>query len=325
MHEISYRSFFVTFIFLAGLVIVPGFAQPLPDNFPVAESAKEPASPAVATPRVATGKDLYCAGYIRTTALHAHTQIVGGEEENRIAHFGQGDVVYLNAGRAQNLREDMLLSIARPMGKFRSPYRRTGGQELGFYVREMGMLRIMAVQEKTATARVVVSCDDIQLGDVVVPFTEKTAPATNVNEPLPRYQAAEGRLAGRIVLQREQREHIGPRDVVYLDLGKEEGVKEGDTFTIYRQQPDDGNIFNFNDDDVTLRGSSDYQSDKFKGGKYSSDHPYEARQQVKNKRPVLPQKIVGELVVIAVEGKSATAIVTRTTQEVHTGDRVRSR
>lgn len=329
MREITCRSILlkISFTLVVCLAALPGLAQspPLPDNLPVAESAKEPAMPGLATPRVATGDDLYCAGYIRATAPTTEMKIIGGEEENRVAHFGQGDVVYLNAGHAQNIRAGMLLSVTRPMGKFRSPYKRIGGKDLGVFVRELGLMRVMAVQEKTATARIIVSCSDIQFGDLLVAFAERRSPETDISKQIPRYQPAQGEYAGRIVLQREQREHIGPRDVVYIDLGKDEGVKVGDTFTIYRKQPNDANIFNFNDDDIVLRQSSDYESDKFKGGKYSNDHPYESRQQVKNTRPTIPQKIVGELTVIAVEGKSATAIVTRTTQEVHTGDWIRSR
>jgi hypothetical protein len=300
------------------------FAQspPLPDNLQLSETAKRPARPGVATPHAATGDDLYCAGYIRATQPFATAKIIGGEEENRVSHFGQGDVVYINVGRSQNIRPEMLFSIIRPTGKFRSPYQRSGGKDLGFFVRELGVLRVMEVQGQTATARIIVSCKDIQLGDWLVTFQERRAPETDISEPLPRYQPTSGQQPGRIVLQREQREHIGARDVVYIDLGTENGVKAGDKFTIFRNQPDDANIFNFNDDDIVLRQSEGFESDKFKGGRFSNGHPHQARQQVKNTRTSIPPKIVGELVVIAVEGKSATAIVTRTTQEVHTGDRI---
>jgi hypothetical protein len=324
--EITYRfsQILISVATIAVLSSSISWAQsnPLPENLSVAESAKEPAMPAVAPPRVATGDDLYCAGYIRATAPTANIQIVGGEEENTIVHFGQGDVVYLNAGRGQNLRPGMLFSITRPMGKFRSPYQRVGGKDLGVFVRELGVIRIMEVQPQTATARIIVSCGDVQLGDVLVAFEERSAPATDVSQPLPRYQLPSCLNPGRIVLQREQREYIGQRDVVYVDLGAENGVRAGDKFTIFRDKPDDANIFNYNDDDIAPRQSSDYQSDKFKGGKFSNDHPYEERQKVKNKRAPLPPKIVGELVIIKVQGKSATAIVTRTTQEVHTGDHI---
>ncbi len=329
MRESTYRLFSSLSCFAIAALVVTLFASigvaqstPLPANLPLAESAPEPAYPGVATPRVATGDDLYCAGYIRATPPSAQVKIIGAEEENRIVRLGQGDVVYLNTAGAQNMRPGALFSITRPMGKFRSPYKRTGGKDLGIFVREVGVLRVMEVQSQTATARIIVSCSDVQLGDLLVAFAERRVPETDIRKPLPRYQPTSGQKPGRIVLQREQREYIGPRDVVYVDLGSENGVKAGDKFTIFRLTPDDANVFNFSDDDIVGRQSGGYESDKFKGGKFSNGHPYEARQQVKNKRPTIPRKIVGELIVIAVEGKSATAIVTRTTQEVHTGDRV---
>ncbi|MBL8203096.1 MAG: hypothetical protein JNM09_02625 [Blastocatellia bacterium] len=329
MRESTYRLISPEYFFVIAALSLPLFSTfifaqtpPLPNNLRLAESAKEPAHPGVATPRVATGKDLYCAGYIRATQPTGLAKIIGAEEEQRVARLGQGDVVYINAGRSQNIRPDTLFSITRPMGNFRSPYQRTGGKDLGVFVRELGVLRVIEVQGQTAIARIVVSCDDVQLGDLLVNFEERTAPETDVREPLPRYQPTSGQKPGRIVLQREQRENIGPRDVVYVDLGAENGVKVGDKFTIFRNKPDDANLFNANDDDIVVRQSGGFESDKFKGGKFSGGHPYEARQQVKNTRGAIPQKIVGELVVIAVEGKAATAIVTRTTQEIHTGDHI---
>ncbi len=329
MRERTYRLFSLNYFFAIAALSVPlfsslSFAQsvPLPDNLPIAESAKEPAQPGIATSRVATGDDLYCAGYIRSTEATSQLKIIGAEEENRVTHLGQGDVVYISTGGAQNLSPGTLLSITRPVGKFHSPYQRTGGKTLGVFVREVGVLRVLEVQGQTATARIVVSCNEAQLGDLLVTFAERRAPETDIRNPLPRYKPTSGQNPGRIVLQREQREYIGPRDVVYVDLGTENGVKVGDKFTIFRNKPDDANIFNFSDDDVVVRQSGGYESDKFKGGKFSNGHPYEGRQKVKNTRSTIPQKIVGELIVIAVEGKSATAIVTRTTQEVHTGDRV---
>ena len=43
---------------------------------------------------------------------------------------------------------------------------------------------------------------------------------------------------------------------------------------------------------------------------------------IKRARPAVPRKVVGELVVLRVEGRTATAVVTRVAQEIHTGDAV---
>ena len=294
----------------------------LPDNLPRREFAQEPKPPAVARPLVTTGDDLYCAGYIHSGAVSNDFKIIGAEQENTVAHLGQGDVIYINQGSSQNIKAEMLFAIIRPLGDFKDPYKKGNDRSLGVYVRELGIVRVMAVQQNTATARIIFSCYDLQFGDVLVPFAERRGAVTEMPQPLPRYQRTSGQKPGRIVLQREQKELISPRDVVYIDLGTDNGIKEGDKFTIFRHKSDDVNLFNFRDDDIVPKRSGGYESDKFKGGTYSNDHPNMARQKVKDTRPEIPQKVLGELVVIAVRGKSATAVVTRTTQEVHTGDHI---
>jgi hypothetical protein len=294
--------------------------QPLPENLPISE-LKWPGPNELAPSKVATGKDLYCAGFISATSLPKNIQIIGAEEENTRVHLGAGDVIYLDAGRSQGVLYDKLYSIVRPMGDFHSPFAHTSGQrELGVYTRELGVVRVFAVQEQTATARIIFACDDVQLGDLLLPFEERRSPTSDISKPIPRYEPASGKKTGRIVLQREQREMLSPRDVVYIDLGQSNGVNVGDRFTIYRNYPDDAKVVRMNDDNVIQRRSGGYQSRTFKGGTFSNDHPREGRQEVKNERPRIPHKVVGELVVISVQGKSSTAIITRTTQEVHTGD-----
>lgn len=298
----------------------------LPENLPIGEATRQPAPTALGPAKVATGSALYCAGFFNATPTPNNFQIVGAEQEDTRQQFAQGDIVYLNVGRSQGLEPEMLFAIVRPLGDFRSPFVHTSGQrKLGVYTRELGVLRVIAVQEKTATARIIVSCEEMQFGDLLRPFEERRAPAENVSQPLPRYEPTSGQKAGRIVFQREQKEMIAPRDVVYIDLGKDNGINVGDRFTIYRQYPNDAKSVRINDDDITQRRSGGYQSDTYKGGTFSIDHPRVARQDVKNARPQLPHKIVGELVVISVQGKSATAIVTRTTQEVHPGDWIEAR
>lgn len=292
-----------------------------PSNLPMSELAKEPTKTPLAPPAVATGNDLYCAGFINSVPTPNYFQIVGAEEENTKTQLGQGDVVYLNAGRKQGVESGLLYTVVRPKGTFRSPFVHTSGQRnLGEFTQELGVLRVFDVQETTATARIVFSCGVIQFGDLLRAYEERRSPVTSVSEPLPRYEPLNLKSNGRIVLQREQKEVIAPRDVVYIDLGKDQGIKTGDRFTIFRFFPDDAKLVRINDDEIRVKESDGYQSDTFKGGKFSKDAPRKGRQEVKNERPQIPPKVVGELVVISVHPKSATAVVTRVTQEVHTGD-----
>ena len=81
-----------------------------------------------------------------------------------------------------------------------------------------------------------------------------------------------------------------------------------------------------------------FQSDRFRGGGFSNQgsrakdstafvnaegryryRPITTRE-VKQHRPLMPRKIVGEMVMIDVQTRTATAIITRVVGEVHTGD-----
>ncbi len=317
--SISFKSILLTSFFIC-LSLTSAFAQELPPDLPIMESAREIKATSLATPRAALGKDLYCAGFISPSEMKSDMRIIGSEEENRVVYYSQGTNVYFEIG-AQNIRPDMIFAIVRPMGEFKNPFSKDK-KSLGNFTQELGVLRVLAVQGKVATARIIFSCDDIKHGDLLVPFQERQAPVTDFKNPLPRYQQTSGQKAGRIVMQREHHEMISPRDVVYIDLGSESGVGVGDKFTIFRQTPKDGNFVRFRDDNVTVQRNGDFGSDKFKGGVDSNDKSYQWRQDVENNRAEIPKKVVGELVVIAVKGKASTAIVTRTTQEVHNGDSI---
>lgn len=295
----------------------------LPDNLRITEARGNAEESMPMPAHVAIGNDLYCAGFFNAMPTPNYFQIVGAEFENHRDYFTQGDAVYLNAGRAQSVEAGLLFTIVRPLGAYRSPFKHTSGQrDLGVYTLELGVLRVISVQENSAVARIIISCSDIQLGDQLRAFEARPSVSTDISQPLPRYQPTSGKKTGRIVLQRERKEVLSPRDVVFIDLGKDNGVNPGDRFTIYREFPDDARPVRYNDDDIAIRRSDGFQSDTFKGGTFSNDHPREGRQAVKNARREVPHTVVGELVVIAVQAKSATAVITRVAQEVHTGDHI---
>jgi hypothetical protein len=53
---------------------------------------------------------------------------------------------------------------------------------------------------------------------------------------------------------------------------------------------------------------------------FSVYEPNVTTKSVKKNRPDVPRKVVGELVVTNVQQRTATAVITRVAQEVHTGD-----
>jgi len=99
-----------------------------------------------------------------------------------------------------------------------------------------------------------------------------------------------------------------------------------------------GNVTRIDDQESARNRSTGFQSNRYRGGGFSNQasrakdstafrdtegryryRPITTRE-VKRHRPLMPRKIVGEMVVIDVQARTATAIITRVASEVHTGD-----
>jgi hypothetical protein len=138
-------------------------------------------------------------------------------------------------------------------------------------------------------------------------------------------------------MSRDAREMVTENQIVYIDLGAEDNVKAGDYLTIYRPAGT-GNLTLAENEEIARSQSSGFGSERFSGGKFSSQsqrtkdytntpgvffkpEPATSRE-VKSDRPPVPRKVVGEMVILSVQTRTATAIITRVAQEVHTGDYV---
>ena len=80
---------------------------------------------------------------------------------------------------------------------------------------------------------------------------------------------------------------------------------------------------------MVLNSAGGLESERYHGGKYSNQAPRKSGDnaggslvttaKAKDGRPDL-RKVVGEAVVVNVREKTATVVITRTGQEIHTGD-----
>ena len=261
---------------------------------------------------------IYCTGYISEVKPRTDLLVVGGEKENENYGYYQGDVVYLNKGRAAGVLAGAVYYVTRPMGKVNHPFLKD--TKVGFFVREVGMLQVIEVHEKTATAQITVSCDTIELGDVLRVYEASQSPSVKDAAPMPRYSEGDNGLIGRIIMSPNYREYVSANQLVFIDLGNRQGVRPGDLFTIYRPITRREGIVKTPNDDIVQERSGGYGSDRFKGGEFSSDSAHIPRDKLMHMRPSMPRKVMGELVVLKVENTAAVALVTRTTAEVNIGD-----
>ena len=286
--------------------------------------------------RVAGSSSLYCAGYIKYQRLPQMPEIVGAQEEQEQRTFATGDVVYLNQGSSQGIKEGQDFQIIRPRGDVKGVHKQKYGF-LGTYVQEIGQLQVLKVRENTSVAHITFSCDTALLGDLLSPIPDRESPLQRTEAEFDRYADPSGKPTGRLLMARDSREMVTRNDIVYIDLGSEDQIKPGDYLTVYRPLGT-GNITRVDNEENARNRATGFQSDRFRGGGFSNqasrakdetafidaEGRYRYRpitsKEVKRHRPPMPRKIVGEMVVIDVQTRTATAIITRVVGEVHTGD-----
>lgn len=268
--------------------------------------------------------DLFCAGFIANSKLPTGFMIVGGEREGEINWFTTTNVVYLNYGQRDGASVGENLYVLRERGKYENPFT---GKDVGRYVQELGIVRILSVQRSISIAEVVFSCEGMRIGDAIRPFDRYVVPPPREYVPLSRYDLPSGKLSGQIILSRNFRDYMAERDIVYLDIGDRRGVEVGQYFTVYRR-PGIGEGL-IGPDNVILRDDDDYESRirsygeyRYRNGDFSILKGKRDEDDVLEARKGLPRKVVGELCIIRVEEKSATAVITRVNQEVNVGDYV---
>jgi hypothetical protein len=268
---------------------------------------------------VARGTDIFCTGFIADMPPRTDLQIVGAEKENLKVTFAQGDVVFLNKGRGSGIQPGAVYYIIRPLGEIKHPFTK---KKMGHYVRELGSLRVLEVQDQTSTAEITLSCDTVEFGDLLTPYERKDGPDPRDPRPLPRYAEGSGGATGQIVLAPGFHENLSANRVVFIDIGDLQDVRAGDYFTIYRETGRREGITNVPQDKVVQNKSGGFGSDRFRGGDFSVQGTNQSRDDVLKSRPDVPRKVLGELIVLKVEKNTSVALITRTTAEVNIGDHV---
>jgi hypothetical protein len=259
-------------------------------------------------------------------------EIVGALEEHEQRRYADGDVVYINAGSKLGIQEGQTFQIIRPRGDLKGVHREKHGF-LGTYIQEIGQLRVFKVRENTSAAQITFTCDEALLGDLVAPVPDRVSPLERSAGILDVFADPSGKQTGRLMMAKDNREMVTRNEIVYIDLGSEDQVKTGDYLTIYRPLGT-GNINHRDGAEMGPNRDSGFSSKSYSGGGIGSmanrakdkngdgrysDKPITSRE-VKQHRPLMPRKIVGEMVIIDVQTRTATAIITRVAGEVHTGD-----
>lgn len=284
------------------------------------------AAPTARPMRVAERNNVYCAGYVQSSPIDTSRRIVGAVEEQEQVLYSQNNFVYINAGANKGVQVGDMLSVVRPRGQVKTRWTRKGS--LGFYAQEVGALEVVRVKAEVSVAKVKTSCDNLLLGDLVQPMQTRVAPDYTLRPKLDLFGDPNGKAVGRLFMARDNAEVISRDFIVYIDLGAEDKVQVGDYLTIFRGLGKGGPFFGDWGESVSARDEG-FQSFEYRGGRFSNQAARKSGDEAKGKvvttadakddRPRI-RKVVGEMMILNVKERTATAVITRTAQEIHPGD-----
>ncbi|MFL6196852.1 MAG: LysM peptidoglycan-binding domain-containing protein [Thermoanaerobaculia bacterium] len=232
----------------------PGAGTPAPPDGVVA------AADTIGAPVPLGGEsDIYCQGYVGDVDEAFPHQIIGSEynammlddyfqhvpglrfegdwrSRNASAKLGlsSGDIVYVDGGRGSGMVPGTLYTVIAPEKPVVHPFR---DNVIGRYYRYLGRIRVISVQDTTAMAEIVQTCDPVVVGAMLAPFEPEPVPLGRSTPMRPvNYPVTADRLesAPAIVYTRDEIAAMGSDHVVHIDVG-EETATPGDIFTIYRQ------------------------------------------------------------------------------------------
>ena len=256
--------------------------------------------------KVAIPSELACVGSIQGGTLPLDAYVAAVEMEGLATIAVEGQVLYLNGPKVSALKAGAIQRVVRPEGKVHDPLT---GNGVGYYYRDIGTIKIAAVEQNQATARVLVSCEGMLKGDLVLPYASKPAvefggePSSNTTV-LPQHG-----LASSILLGKDDSRQLASGSICFLGLGAQDGVKAGDRFIVFRPHPA------FDSKDMVAVGTNSDAS-------YSpmSGWSYRLNLNLLLHERKLPPKILGDIVVVETGDRTSTGKIVNSLSEIHVGD-----
>lgn len=198
--------------------------------------------------------DIHCSGFVGDVDEVFGYQVIGSEYDNQKpvmrgggdlrpsygslnatkSRLTSGDIIYLDGGRDGGLSPGQVFTAIDPRAIVRHP---NTGERVGRFYRYLGRVRVLSIQPNTAIAEIIHSCDGLEVGAVLRPFTPGAVPMVRrtpmrpANDPATLDELAE---AGAIIWAEAAKVSLGEDHLVVIDRGEIHDTAPGDIFTIYR-------------------------------------------------------------------------------------------
>ena len=281
--------------------------EPLPPPPPQAHVA---ASNLTNRSDVPSEHDINCSGFIANGGVAENEVVRAGWDTPHAVRFQSPDFIYI---KGSGFQEGGQYNVIR---KLKDPNRweAFAGQHreisaVGQPYADIGRVQVIkgGIRGSYAIAQVQYSCDSIVPGDYTIPFQERERPTLKYTGELDPFAPPNGKTTGKIILSRDFQDFVGTGEEVYLNIGADKGVKVGDYFHVTRE----------------YKSLAEDPVDKlsFKAS-YGEDTQANQVKFPKSEMAELPRRTFGDLIVLNVHQKSATAMVTSSIDTIKIGDGV---
>jgi hypothetical protein len=191
------------------------------------------------------------------------------------------DRAYVTFRKPTGVKVGETYAIYRTMGKVTHPVSK---EIIGFQSVILGQAQVTAVDSRGVSVAIIAAYEPIERGDMLGPWVEKPYRAV---PPKANAKKLEGFIVSSPV---DMLNEFAETQFVFVDLGKRDGVEEGNRLTVVR-----------------------------------SGDPQDAGTAATGWDPRLPKEDVGTLLVVDVRERTSAALVTRSLRELRSGDRIEMR
>ena len=212
-------------------------------------------------------------GFLLEKNLRPAGMIVATDHNRQLS--GADDIVYTDIGRIHGAKAGDRFSIFRKMDAVSHP---VTSNIIGYRVVPLGALQLSEMEETASRGIITNSFLEIGAGAYLMPYRERKREVY--------LRASELDLTGYIVETLTGKVTIAAGDIVYLDLGKAQGLKTGNLLYIVRDVVPEQKYFDF-----TPIGK-------------------------------LPDEVLGAAVVVETGQNTASALVVKSIDAIYRGDRV---
>ena len=256
-----------------------------------------------------TDSDIYCAGFFARQPIAPNLIVLSSEDGGFKNEYVDRDIIYLNKGNQAISAPGGQYIVVRPV-KDVNPKEFFIGQrqlisQLGTLYAEIGRIQVRVVHEASATAEVLKTCEPILAGDIAIPFASRPAPPYRAERMMDRFAPASGKATATVVVAKEFQSTLGEGNIVYLNVGKNQGAQVGSYLRIFRS-------YAAADQDAFQQAARNYPTE-FMGVPVG-------RKLTPAEVASLPRKVVGEIILLSVEEGSSTGMITFAREEISPGD-----